>query len=221
MNILSLSDEVQGSLYNEGARERFPNVDIVISCGDLPYYYLDYVTTVLCTFLYYVRGNHGHLPEHMASGDELMAPVGGTDLHLATANHNGLLLAGVEGCLRYGTGPFQYTQQEMWLNVFSLVPRLLRNRIRYGKFLDIFVTHAPPWGIHDCEDRAHQGIKAFRWLLTAFRPVLHLHGHVRPVRRDEQTETLFGRTLVVNTYGLRMTEFDVASRRFSVSPLRW
>lgn len=221
MNILSLSDEVLRSLYSESAGERFSNVDVVIGCGDLPYYYLDYVTTVLSTSLYYVRGNHGNLPEHTANGQELMAPVGGTDLHLVTANYNGLLLAGVEGSLRYSKGAFQYTQEQMWQNVFSLVPRLLRNRVRYGRFLDIFVTHAPPWGIHDRHDRAHQGVRAFRWLLMAFRPVLHFHGHVRPLRRDEPTETLFGRTLVVNTYGFRMTEFDTASRRFSVSPRRW
>ena len=221
MNILSLSDEVHTSLYSQGAGERFPNVDVIIGCGDLPYYYLDYVTTVLQTFLFYVRGNHGNLPEHTADGRELMAPIGGTDLHRGTANHNGVLLAGVEGCLRYGKGAFQYTEGEMWLSVLSLVPKLLRNRMRYGRFLDVFVTHAPPWGIHDREDRAHHGVKAFRWLLKTFGPALHLHGHVRPLRRDEPTETFLGKTLVVNTYGYRMMQFDRESRQFSVSPRRW
>lgn len=221
MRILSISDEVEEVLYSEEAWERFPGIDLVISCGDLPYYYLDYVATTLRTSLYYVRGNHGHLPEYTYSGEELMEPVGGTDLHAATANHDGLLLAGVQGSLRYGPGPFQYTQGEMWMHVFRLVPRLMRNRIRHGRFLDIFVTHAPPWRIQEGEDRAHRGVKAFRWALKAFGPALHLHGHVRPLRRDAQTETQFGRTLVVNTYGRRVIEFDPRSRRFEVSPAHW
>jgi len=89
--------------------------------------------------------------------------------------------------------------------VFNLFPLLLWNRIRYGRYLDIFVTHASPWGIHDQPDYPHVGIKAFRWLLTVFKPQIHLHGHIHVYRPDTVTETHFEETRVINTYGYKFT----------------
>ena len=95
----------------------------------------------------------------------------------------------------------------MWMHVVRLVPGLLRNRLFYGRFLDIFVTHAPPWGIHDGPDYPHIGIKAFRWLIRVFKPQYHFHGHIHVYKPNMITETQFGATNVVNTYGYRVTEF--------------
>jgi Icc-related predicted phosphoesterase len=39
------------------------------------------------------------------------------------------------------------------------------NKLKYGRYLDILVTHAAPRGIHDAEDWTHIGIKAFNWLI--------------------------------------------------------
>ena len=77
---------------------------------------------------------------------------------------------------------------------------LLFNRLFYGRFLDIFVTHAPPWGIHDKSDFPHQGIKAFRWFIGVFKPKYHFHGHTHIYRPDEIRKTQFGETQVLNTY---------------------
>jgi Icc-related predicted phosphoesterase len=86
------------------------------------------------------------------------------------------------------------------------------NKIRYGRYLDIFVTHAPPWGIHDDNDPAHQGVKAFNWLIETFQPTLHIHGHIHVYRPGVTTETKVGRTLVLNTYGYRkLTLPDLAA----------
>jgi Icc-related predicted phosphoesterase len=116
-------------------------------------------------------------------------------------------MAGVEGSLRYNTGPYQYTQNQMWMHVFRLVPQLFINRLRYGRFLDIFITHAPPWKIHDAEDRPHQGIKAFRWFDKVFQPSYHVHGHVHLYRQDAIKLTFFGKTNILNTYGYQVTDF--------------
>jgi len=86
---------------------------------------------------------------------------------------------------------------------------LLFNRARYGGFLDLFVTHAPPWGIHDQNDRAHRGIKAFRWLLNVFEPRYHFHGHIHVYRPETITDTKFNRTRVLNTYGSLETELNL------------
>jgi Icc-related predicted phosphoesterase len=77
----------------------------------------------------------------------------------------------------------------------------------YGRFLDVFITHAPAQGIHDRADRPHQGIKAFRWLLRVFQPAHHIHGHIHIYRPDTATETRFGKTQVLNAFGYR--EFNI------------
>jgi hypothetical protein len=89
----------------------------------------------------------------------------------------------------------------MWLQVFSLIPGLIKNKIQFGRYLDIFVSHAPPWGIHDQLDLPHQGIKSFRWLLRVFKPTFHFHGHIHVYRRDTVTRTLYFQTQILNSYG--------------------
>jgi Icc-related predicted phosphoesterase len=140
---------------------------------------------------------------------ERTAPWGGIDLHRAHRRHpSGLLMAGIEGSLRYNFGPYQYTDEEMWWFVLMLAPGLLLNKLRYGRFLDVFVTHSPPWHIHDADDRAHRGSKAFRWLLQVFKPAFHLHGHIHIYRRDTITETWFDQTRVINVFGYREITFN-------------
>jgi Icc-related predicted phosphoesterase len=151
-----------------------------------------------------VRGNHDKQVEYHTSG-ECKGPAGGVDLHGRVVNYNGLLMAGVEGSLRYRDGPYQYTQTEMFGNVLRLVPGLLWNRLRYGRYLDLFVSHAPPMNIHDKEDLPHNGVIAFRWLLQVFQPTYHLHGHVHLYRPDAISDTKYGNTRILNSYAYRET----------------
>jgi Icc-related predicted phosphoesterase len=87
---------------------------------------------------------------------------------------------------------------------------LLLNRIKYNRYLDIFITHAPPWKIHDADDLPHQGIKAFRWFIETFQPRYHFHGHIHIYRPDTIRKTILGRTEILNTYGYLETEFQSA-----------
>ena len=204
MRVLSLSDLPVPFIYSAQVRKRFEQIDFILGCGDLPYYYLEYVLSTLDVPLFFVRGNHDKEFEHSVEGPR-QAPQGGVDLHRRIVRHKGLLLAGVEGCLRYRSGLYQYNQSEMWLNALSLLPGLVYNRGRYGRWLDIFVTHAPPAGIHDMPDLPHQGIRAFRWLIDVFQPAYHFHGHVHIYRPDTVAETQYKKTQVINTYGYRET----------------
>ncbi len=212
--ILSLSDVLVPFIYSPNIRSRFNGVDFVIGCGDLPYSYQEYVLSVLDVPLYFVRGNHDKEVEYSLSGLR-HSPQGAFDLHSKTTKQQGLLLAGVEGCLRYRPGPYQYTQGEMWWNVFGLLPGIFRNKLLEGRFLDIFVTHAPPRGIHDKEDLTHRGINAFRWFITVFKPAYHFHGHIHVYRPDALMETRFGSTLVINTFGHRETVLEDAPEKVS------
>jgi hypothetical protein len=202
LRLLTISDVVVDLLYSPYICDRFPTLDLIVSCGDLPYYYLDYIISTVNVPLYFVRGNHASLIEYTESGPR-SAPLGGSDIHKRMVNHDGLLMAGVEGSLRYNRGPFQYTQGEMWGHVLSLVPAMLANRLSHGRFLDVFITHAPPFEINDKPDRAHQGIKAFRWLLQVFKPRYHFHGHIHLYRPTDIWTTRFLQTDVINTYGYR------------------
>lgn len=205
MRILSLSDSLLPFIYSPQIRRRFKGVDLIIGCGDLAYYYLEYVYNALDVPLYFVRGNHDEVVEYSSAGQRTH-PHGGKDIHLKLVNEKGLLLGGIEGCLRYRPGQYQYSQAEMWANVLQLTPGLILNKGRFGRYLDVFVTHAPAAGIHDGDDLPHQGIDAFRWLLKVFKPRLHLHGHIHVYRPDTITETCLGETRVVNTFGFKETE---------------
>src|SRR4030067_1631142 len=143
MKILAVSDQVVPFLYSSQIRPRFREIDLVLGCGDLPYYYLEFVLDSLDISLFFVRGNHDVLVEHSSEGQRTK-PNGGTDLHVCHVRYRDLLLAGVEGSRRYREGLFQYTQAGMWWHVFRLVPGLFRNRLVHGGFLDIFLTPAPP-----------------------------------------------------------------------------
>ncbi len=210
MKILSISDEVVSFIYSPSVKERFGDVDFVLACGDLPYAYQEYVISLLNIPLYFVHGNHDPELEY-GTGKPRSYPLGGINLHRRIVRNHGLLLAGVEGCIRYSRRTlYQYTQREMWSHVLSLLPGLLFNKVIYGRYLDIFITHAPPKGIHEGKDWTHQGIRAFRWLLDTFQPRYYIHGHVHRYRPDTIAETQIGDTIILNTYPYRVTEFHLS-----------
>jgi uncharacterized protein len=200
INILSLSDVKIGFIYSPRVCEKFPNKNLVFGCGDLPNYYLDYVASSLNAPLYYILGNH----DRMESDNDVelqCKPNGGVNIHRRIVHDNGLLIGGVEGCLLYNNGAYQYTQSQMWGHVLSMLPNLFMNRLIYGRYLDIFLSHAPPWGIHDQKDKSHQGIKAFTWLLKTFKPLYHFHGHIHIYRPDVAVKSKLFNTMVINSYG--------------------
>jgi Icc-related predicted phosphoesterase len=119
------------------------------------------------------------------------------------------LLAGLEGSIRYKEGRFQHTQREMWLNVISLIPRLLVNKLMYGRYLDILIAHSPPYGIHNGDDHVHVGFKAFLWLMKVFKPRYLIHGHRHVYNPSEVTETQFMDTRVINIYPYKVVEIEV------------
>ena len=211
MKILAVSDVVVDRIYSPQIRPLFGDVEMALGCGDLPYYYMEYIISTLDVPVFYVRGNHSEVVEYGESGPR-SDPLGAVDLHCRAVNHQGLLMAGVEGSVRYREGLFQYTQAEMWLNVFRLVPALLSNRLLYGRYLDVFVTHASPWSIHDQEDLPHHGVKAFLWLLKVFRPAYHLHGHIHVYHPGTVTQTWYQRTQVINVFSHRVLDIPVPGK---------
>lgn len=207
MRILAISDRVVPTLYAPGIHRVVGKVDLILSCGDLPAYYIDYIASTLDVPCYLVQGNHAAGAEFEEEDRLLSPPRHPMDIHGRILQRQGLIIAGLEGSIRYNRNPrFQYTQAEMWVNTWRLAPTLAWNRARYGRSLDILVTHSPPAGIHDARDRAHQGFESFLWLMRTFKPRYLLHGHKHVYRHDEVTQTQYHQTTVINVYPWRIIE---------------
>ena len=229
MKILVVADKVQDYIYSPGLKERMPDVELVLSCGDLPFYYLEFIVSSLNVPLLYVFGNHNtfeykaHNPEPKASGSDMVvdkmyemggqtrqikwAPEGCINADERVIHHKGLLIGGLEGSIRYKPdAQHQYTESWMQLKVTRLALRLTYARIRWGRYLDILITHAPAYHIHDGKDLPHRGFKAFLSFMDRFRPryLIHGHRHVYHLQRPEVSQ--YGQTQVINVYGHSLME---------------
>lgn len=213
MKILAVSDKVEDLIYGPAIRRLFDDVEVILGCGDLPRYYLEYIVTMLGGPLFYVIGNHGNaVSKRYAHKAEWEYPAGCENVDGRVVRYKRLLLAGLEGSMRYNNNPhFQYTEREMAHKVWGLAPSLVLNRFLYGRYLDILITHAPPQGIHDKSDRCHQGFRAFVAFMERFRPRYLIHGHVHVYSPYETTESTYGDTWVLNAYGYRTIEIDEES----------
>jgi hypothetical protein len=212
MRALCVSDTVDEQIYRVESRPYLSGVEVVLAAGDLPGTYLEFLADLLDVPVYFVFGNHAE--EYVrAEGEAPRLPWGCICLDDRVVRHRSLgnpartlLLAGLGGSRRYRPGPHQYNEAEMFLRAARLVPHLLVNGLRAGRFLDVLLTHAPPWGIQDGPDRPHQGFRAFRWLIARFHPRYLVHGHYDPYDRRVPRETSHGGTVVVNSYGHHLLE---------------
>ena len=111
-------------------------------------------------------------------------------------------------CIRdsYRSGPNQYTQWQMKIRCLSLEARERARRRRP----DILLTHAPPLGIGDDDDAAHQGFAALHRLIRVLAPPVHVHGHVHP-HGPRPPDRKLRETCVINAVGHRILSIDVDS----------
>lgn len=193
VRLLAVSDEVEPQLVDERTVAGQGRVDLVLGCGDLPSDYLDVLCTVYSAPLLFVRGNHD-LPGRQ--GDYPAA----AEIDGRVVREQGLLIAGLEGSIRYSDGAHQYTERQMLAKVLAL-------RVRLGaRRLDILITHGPPAGVNEGSDAPHRGLKAVRRAVEWMRPRYLLHGHIHPYGRQIPREALLGETRVINVVGHRIIE---------------
>jgi uncharacterized protein len=211
MKFLCVSDQIDPLVYSTGMKERFKDVDVVFAAGDLPPEYLEFIVSILNKPLYYVQGNHDGSSRaslsaegafsHLASAGEQEAYLGAVDAARGVHAEEGLIVAGLPGCMRYNRGPVQFTEFQMWLKALALAPRLLLNKILRGRYVDVLLTHAPPRGIHDKGDLCHRGFSSFLWLMRVFKPRFLIHGHIHLYDLNDVRISSFGETSVVNAFG--------------------
>jgi uncharacterized protein len=205
MKILVVSDQVVDRIYTLASQGHFHDVNLILGCGDLPYTYLEYLVSILNVEMFYIPGNHD--PEFDPQSKTSRAE-GGLNLDLRRAYSQGLLIAGFGGSIRYRPdGVNQYSQAEAYSRAVYLLTLLFWNRIRYGRALDILITHSPPYGIHDDDSQAHRGMRAINWILGWARPLYHFHGHTHFFRQNLSTSTTqVGRTTIMNVFPYKVIE---------------
>ncbi len=226
MRILAIADEIDRRLTV--ARMRSMEVDLVVSCGDLPFDYLEFVMGAVNKPLYFVPGNHdpdvGHrdpfaasgfaggymvrVPDHEALWGSGPGPDGGINLDGAVVEHNGIRIAGLGGSIRYRPEVAnQYTEPEMRRRVRKVIRAAGRPRYLRRRPIDLLVTHSPPQGVGDMLDDAHRGFECFHDLVDRLQPRLLVHGHIHP-HGFEKPDRELGNTLVANVIPFRVLEVN-------------
>jgi Icc-related predicted phosphoesterase len=218
MKILCVADQIDPLVYTASIKERFADIDLILSAGDLPMDYLDFIVSSLNKPLLFVFGNHNLEDLRLYRRDQ--APMdaetlradmyrgsGATYTGFKVIREGNLLVAGLGGSMRYNRGNNQFTDFEMYLKILSLIPRLLFNRVFRGRFVDILLTHAAPWGIHDLNDPCHRGFKAFRWFIKVFKPAYLVHGHVHLYDLNAVRDSRYLKTRIVNAFGHYVIDF--------------
>jgi Icc-related predicted phosphoesterase len=207
VKILAVSDEVVDRLYSLCASGHFREIELILGCGDLPYPYLENLLTMLNIPLFYVPGNHD--PDYNPE-NSLAYVEGGSNLDLKLVPYKKLLIGGLGGSIRYRPdGTNQHSQAEAYFRAFRMSLRLWWNRLNSGRSLDILITHSPPFGIHDDDSQAHQGLKAINWLLRVAKPRYHFHGHTHFQRGNlSASETTHGPTKIINVFPYKIVEIQ-------------
>jgi uncharacterized protein len=220
--ILAVSDEVDPRVHSVTARDRLGHVKLAIGCGDVPPSYLEFITDALRKPVYYVHGNH---VDGLANGcrpDARHQPQGAIDLagRVVRDPGTGLILAGIPGSPRYCDGAGgQYDEWQIKVMIARMLPQLLWNKAHAGRALDVLVTHAPPRGVNDRDDPAHQGYEVLRSFLERFQPAYLLHGHIHLYDRSQPYRQRFAETDVINVFPFRVLEVEPARGAAGAQPL--
>lgn len=219
MKILCVSDQIDPLIYSNSIKDRFGDVDLVLSAGDLPMEYLEFIVTCLNKPLFFVFGNHNlnelgvykpgfedRFRQQNALEETAVLSSGATHLGSRIAREGNLILMGLGGSLRYNNGKNQYTNFQMNLEIVKLLPKLLLNRLLRGRFVDILLTHSPPKGIHDKDDPCHRGFSAFLWFMRLFKPKYLIHGHIHLYDLADVRTSRYQNTQIINAYSHYLIE---------------
>lgn len=225
MKILCVSDFVDPLIYNQNVKESFSDIDLILCAGDLPMDYIDFIVTVFNKPTYFIFGNHNLKDYHYyhKSADinsnayrdynDTSHAHGATyagfktfenyDLLITdpqTGKKRPLLIAGASGTVKYNRGLNQFSELQMKFQLLKMIPKLRRNKRKYGTYLDIFLTHASPLNIHDHPDPCHKGFDCYNWFIQKYKPSYMVHGHIHLYDMREERIGKYYNTTVVNAY---------------------
>ncbi len=191
MKILAVADRVTDVLLDPDlGTTTLADIDLIVSCGDLPPEFLTRLKARYDVPLLYVLGNHD-----LRYGTS--PPQGCRCIDRRIVTHRGLRILGLSGSRWYNGNVNQFTETEM-----AAFIRRLRLSLWWSRGIDLVVTHAPPRHVHDAEDRCHRGFASFNALIEHYRPACLVHGHIHSLFADEAARvTTVNTTRVINSYG--------------------
>lgn len=195
--ILLLSDETVPAFHAGWTPKAFQDIDLIISCGDLPARYLTFIADVFKGDVLYIPGNHD---ESYLSHP----PLGCINIDGRIHIWKGIRFLGLGGSMRYKPGPYQYTDGEMSARVRRLWFALKRRR-----GFDVLVTHSPARGLYDGDDLCHRGFTVFTELLKKYQPEYYFHGHVHLSYGKYPREYTFEKTTIINGYERYTVEIEL------------
>jgi uncharacterized protein len=194
VKILLVSDEESPYIWDFFQPEKFKDIELIISCGDLKASYLSFLVTMIKAPLLYVPGNHD-------LKYKINPPEGCEDIDGKLIRFKGLRILGLGGSHRYSYAEYQYTEQEMRKRIFALKLKLWHN-----KGFDILVTHAPAFGVGDALDPCHVGFSCFNELMDKYSPKYLFHGHVHLNYGRNTRYNEYNNTKVVNAFQYHIIE---------------
>jgi Icc-related predicted phosphoesterase len=165
MKFLLVADEESPYIWDYFDIERYRDVDLIISAGDLKAQYLEFLVSMIPVDLLYVHGNHD-------GGYDDNPPLGCICIENDIYIHKGIRILGLGGSYRYSNGKHQYTELEMQKRINKL-----KRKIKKHKGFDILVAHSPAFGHGDGKDLAHRGFECFNELIRTYKPKYFIHGH--------------------------------------------
>lgn len=215
VRVLTVADEISPVIYDAGVRRLRP--DVVLGAGDLPWDYLEFLSSMLDVPVVFVPGNHDPEVEAPMSGfrgwltgDGLPhadpRPLGCINADESIIDVAGLRIAGLGGSINYNGGPNQYTQEDF----ARRARRLLKVANKRGGGVDVLLTHSPPRGLGDGEDGPHVGFEALHQVIETLRPAWHLHGHIHPFGQ-RQPDREVGATVIRNVVPYTMIDIHPAA----------
>ncbi len=197
MKILMVADKIHKTLYDYFDKERWNDIDLILSAGDLKPKYLSFlVTMVKGAPVLYVRGNHDH-------DYKINPPLGCENIHGKIIDFQGLTILGLEGSVWYNGKGVQYREWEMWWEYTKVWPQIL-----FKKNIDIILTHNPPFGLHDGTGFAHRGFKVFRYLIDKYEPQYFIHGHQHLSYSKQKRKITYKNTQIINAYEYHILEVN-------------
>lgn len=196
MKILSVADTVVKELLDPvRGGPVIEDVDLVISCGDLPPEYLSSLRHRYDAPLLYVLGNHD-----LRYNESPPTGCAHIDRRIVTIGSKRII--GFSGSRWYNGNSNQYTEQQMTRFV-----RNMRFALWRRKGVDLVVTHASPRFIHDAEDPCHRGFRVFSQFIHKYQPRHFIHGHIHTFfENDSERITMVRSTSVINSYGYYVFE---------------
>ena len=162
--------------------EELDEYDICFLLGDIQSEYLKELKQIIKTPMYGLNGNHD---SKTIEGAEI------GNLHGRCGRKNDCVFCGLQGSVRYKSGPWtMYTQEESREICKALPP------------CDVFLTHDKAFDVGE-SDPAHCGLQGILEYIEEHQPKLHIHGHLH-----ENTQKKIGNTLSIGVYKAAIVDTD-------------